>query len=121
MTEVACTHEGGHLATYDEVKRLLGRETEDFPAQEVTDRNFLAILTLSLSSHFSARISRIDVDQWWGVGVQTYEMDEDGKPVFRSYVECDSPLDGLAACWMNFYEKYGLKFEDEAEEVGQSA
>jgi len=56
-------------------------------------------IVMSLAFDFAADDSQIDVDQWFGVSVETFL-------VGRVYVECDEPQDGLAAIWEHLADKF---------------
>lgn len=56
-------------------------------------------IVLSLAFDFQAD-AEIDADQWFGISLTSPLLDE------SIWVECDWPLDGLAACWEVLAERF---------------
>lgn len=60
---------------------------------------------------YGAEISRIGTDQWHGIWTEPYE---DGG--FKTYIQCDRLLDGLAFTIRAYYDEYGAEKPDRWEE-----
>jgi hypothetical protein len=96
-----CNDEGRASAAElrNEVTQRLAAGSEELRAKPVDATNFASAVVLSLEWDYSARISGIGSDQWFGVWAQTH----DGS--FKTRVECDAVEDGFAATWKTFADR----------------
>ncbi len=96
-----CDDEGRQRAAElrEEVRTRLAGGSDERAPHEVTAETFVTDLIWSLNWDYSAYISKIACDQWFGVWAETNDR------TFKTRIQCDSVEDGLAATWRAFADR----------------
>lgn len=93
-------------ALMQEVYSRLSRGSEELQAVTVGPENLLSSVVVSLNWDYGAHITGIGNDMWSGVYAETYNKDDEGNPVFSTFIQCDFVEHGIAATWKAFADKF---------------
>ncbi len=63
--------------------------------------DLLGQIVVALAFDYSAEITGIHVDQWFGISASTHDNE------FSVFMQCDNPEDGLVYIYKAFYDHFG--------------
>lgn len=113
--ECSCGEEGKKGSEELLAKTIKFLDPDDKQPEEhaINRGNIVTQCVYALNWDYSAHYTEIHNDMWSSVSAETYAQGDDGKPLFRVYVECDLIEDGFMAILHAFAERFPEQNSDD--------